>query len=359
MFGKYAFLITAGPFLIYLIGTSFGGYLERARKLAPAHETHGIVRSMVDKFDEDILGSLPEELRAEWREKLDIARLREVINDEGAEVKQVERAAKKMLEGDFSKSNLPLDKLKEVLQHHIELQTKVEENDLSGILELHEEFLGKTVEDATYSSERFEWFPAHRSWYPTTYTIACVSALIAVIAAFPGYLTVPFRISWLAVNVGVLGIIVWIGLWYLDKEFLGLGAMLSFGESRAAFRPFVELKDHPTWMWQFIALRFIGLVLVVPIAEEFFLRGFLMRYIDDIDWDEIPLGEATWKAILGVLVYGALTHSGEALAAVVWFGLVTWLYLHTKNIWDCVVVHGVTNLLLGIYVLATGTWELW
>ena len=30
---------------------------------------------------------------------------------------------------------------------------------------------------------------------------------------------------------------------------------------------------------------------------------------------------------------------------------------HTRNIWDCVVAHAVTNLLLGVYVVATGEWQ--
>ena len=54
-----------------------------------------------------------------------------------------------------------------------------------------------------------------------------------------------------------------------------------------------------------------------------------------------------------------LMHPGELFAAAVWFSMVTWLMLRTKNIWDCVAAHAVTNLLLGIYVMTTGHWELW
>jgi membrane protease YdiL (CAAX protease family) len=38
--------------------------------------------------------------------------------------------------------------------------------------------------------------------------------------------------------------------------------------------------------------------------------------------------------------------------------MVTWLMVKTRNIWDCVVAHAVTNLLLGVYVVATGQWQL-
>jgi uncharacterized protein len=55
-----------------------------------------------------------------------------------------------------------------------------------------------------------------------------------------------------------------------------------------------------------------------------------------------------------------LMHPAELLAAAVWFTLVTWLMLRTKNIWDCVVAHAVTNFLLGVYVVFMGgdAWRL-
>jgi membrane protease YdiL (CAAX protease family) len=53
-----------------------------------------------------------------------------------------------------------------------------------------------------------------------------------------------------------------------------------------------------------------------------------------------------------------LTHPNELVAAALWFSMVTVLMVKTKKIWDCVVAHAVTNLLLGIYVVSTGEWQL-
>jgi len=72
----------------------------------------------------------------------------------------------------------------------------------------------------------------------------------------------------------------------------------------------------------------------------------------------VPFGEVDTKAVLVVVGYAALTHPAEMFAAVAWFLLVTWLMVKTRNIWDCVAAHAVTNLLLGIYVVSTGTWHL-
>jgi CAAX prenyl protease-like protein len=205
------------------------------------------------------------------------------------------------------------------------------------------------------------WFPLEQTWYPSTYTLTVLLTTVIVLIGMPGYLRTPGRLTWWGPAVGTVGILVWIGLWYVDSRIFGVGQWLVplLGGSRAAFNPFEVLRDTPGWMYQFLAIRLFGMVLLVPLIEEFFLRGFLMRYIEDPDWDQIPLGAATWKAVAGVLVYAAISHPAEIFAAVAWFGMVTWMYLRTRSLWDCVVAHAVTNLLLAIFVISTRTWELW
>jgi membrane protease YdiL (CAAX protease family) len=75
-------------------------------------------------------------------------------------------------------------------------------------------------------------------------------------------------------------------------------------------------------------------------------------------WWEVPFGEANRAAILVGTLFPVLYHP-EKLAALVWFSLVTWLMLRTRNIWDCVAAHAITNLMLGIYVVAAHDWRLW
>lgn len=227
---------------------------------------------------------------------------------------------------------------------------------------------------ATEDASRL-WLPKYHTWYPTTYSISIVATTILVLAVFGGYLKAPFNFSWLSVAVGVVGIFVWIGLveaqWAVGQFFQGLEQADAGGEkwttwigetlagTREAFNPFDALKQNPSWMWQFLAIRFFGLVIIVPLVEEFFLRGFLMRYVDDPDWDEIPLGYAGTLAILSVTIYGVIAHPAEMLAAAAWFSMVTWLFLKTSSIWNCVIAHSVTNLLLGLYVVYYGAWYLW
>lgn len=127
---------------------------------------------------------------------------------------------------------------------------------------------------------------------------------------------------------------------------------------RSAFDPLAQLKDRPAWAYTFLAIRLVGLALVVPVIEEFFLRGFVMRFVVEADWWKVPFGTANRLAIVVGTAVPVLMHPQEALAAAVWFSAITWLMLRTRNIWDCVAAHAVTNLLLGVYVVASGNWWL-
>jgi CAAX prenyl protease-like protein len=198
--------------------------------------------------------------------------------------------------------------------------------------------------------------------YPTIYTIKIGLTVLTMLIMLPAYLKFPLRVSWLAVVVGVVGVVLWIAICWLHLErFLpavGLGWLVNLGE-RPAYDPLKQLADQPGWAYGFLAIRFFGLVVVVPIIEEFFLRGWLMRYIMHPDWWKIPFGKVNGLAVIAGTAVPMLMHPGELVAAAVWFSMVTWLMVRTKNIWDCVVAHAVTNLLLGIFVVTFGWWWLW
>ncbi len=199
--------------------------------------------------------------------------------------------------------------------------------------------------------------------YPVVYTVKIALTIAAILYVLPGYREFPFRVSLLAIVVGMVGVVLWIALCKLRLEPkllgpLGLDALIGAGE-RPAYNPLEQLRNHPTWAYAFLAIRFLGLALVVPIIEEFFLRGFLMRFVMNDRWWEVPFGQVTPLSVAVGTLVPMLMHPGELLAAAVWFSLVTWLMVRTKNIWDCVAAHAVTNLLLGIYVVTRGQWHLW
>jgi CAAX prenyl protease-like protein len=197
--------------------------------------------------------------------------------------------------------------------------------------------------------------------YSLVYTLKIGLTLVAMAAVLPGYRQFCSPPGLLAVVVGAVGVVVWIGLCRLPQV-VGIQEALS-GLLGVGLRPGYDswelIAASPGWGWTFLAIRFLGLALIVPVIEEFFLRGFLCRAVVDQDWPKVAFGTATPAAIAVSIIIPALYHPTELFAAMAWFGMVTWLMVRTRNIWDCVVAHAVTNLLLGIYVVTMRQWHLW
>lgn len=198
--------------------------------------------------------------------------------------------------------------------------------------------------------------------YPLVYTGKIAATLVAMALVWPVYRWPRPRATWWAIPLGALGTAVWVGLTKLEIEqrvlpAIGLEGVLGAG-TRSAFNPLEELAAAPLAAYGFLAIRFLGLAAVVPVIEEFFLRGFVMRFASDSQWWKLPLGSVRLAGVLLATALAVLMHPAEMVAMLVWFSGVTWLMFRTGNIWDCVAVHAVTNLLLGAYVLASGDWYL-
>ncbi len=108
----------------------------------------------------------------------------------------------------------------------------------------------------------------------------------------------------------------------------------------------------------FIGIRLLGASVVVPIFEELFWRSFLMRYIIKPEFTTVPVGAFTWPSFLiGAALFGSEHHFW--LAGIMAGVLYSLLLYRTRSIWACIVSHGLTNLLLGVYVLSYGNWKFW
>jgi CAAX prenyl protease-like protein len=198
--------------------------------------------------------------------------------------------------------------------------------------------------------------------YPLVYTCKLAITIAAIAIVFPGYRQFPWRLTVWGPLIGILGALLWTALaeWQVERwllERIGLDLLGAYGQ-RPAFNPLVELRDSPALAYGFLTVRFLGLAAIVPLIEEMFLRGFLMRFFVRPDWWNVPVGVVNRTALIAGTVVPMLLHPGELLAAAAWFSLITWLMIRTKNIWDCVIAHAITNLLLGLYVVSFDRWHL-
>ena len=156
-----------------------------------------------------------------------------------------------------------------------------------------------------------------------------------------------------AVLVGAAVFVEWVWLGPLTHypHFAFLG-------TRAEYNPFVAI-GNPSLRGVFLVARFYGLVLLVPLVEEIFWRSFLLRVLTDPDdFHRLRVGEFSWVAFALVAFAFGTAHPEwlEAIVCAVAYGL---LLRQTRSLFACVVAHGVTNLLLGIYVVTQHAWKFW
>lgn len=155
------------------------------------------------------------------------------------------------------------------------------------------------------------------------------------------------------VVTGVLTGLVVLGLWISPQWLLG-------AEPRTdGFDPNV-LAGSAALYWGSLVLRFVRLVVVVPLLEEIFWRGFLMRYLIKDDFTKVPFGTFSWLSFGGVTLMFGLAHFGpDFIPALITGAIYNLLAIKTRSLTCCVIAHAVTNLGLGIYIMQTGQWGFW
>ena len=194
----------------------------------------------------------------------------------------------------------------------------------------------------------------YKSLYPLSYVLKTFIVAVLLFVCWRYYTRVRWTHLGLGLAVGVVGLIQWVGM---EKLLMAAGPSLAWTRMTAdirgeAFKPFEYFANMPgVVMWAFVAVRWMGATLVVPVMEELFWRDFLWRSIaSPNDYRLQRVGEYDRFAFWGVPVAFAFVHV-QWLTAVVWALLIAWLLWRTKSIGACIVAHATTNFLLGAYVL--------
>lgn len=190
--------------------------------------------------------------------------------------------------------------------------------------------------------------------YPIVYFLRVCATVAAIAICLPNLAGWLGRPAWWPPVLGVALVVPWIVLAGLQRE-SGLASVLT---ERSGFNPFEQFGDDSWQGRAFLAVRFFGLAAVVPLVEELFLRGFLMRFVIREEFWKVPFGTLTLASATACTAYAAVTHPAELAAAVGWFAIVSGIAAATSRPIDCILAHAGTNLALGIYVLATGAWWL-
>ena len=150
----------------------------------------------------------------------------------------------------------------------------------------------------------------------------------------------------LSVWVGIAGVVLWIGL----DPFL-----VRYDQPLIGRNPFQLYPAFYAW-WLF-GFRVAGIALVVPVMEELFWRGFLMRWLIKEDFTSVPLGTYQPLSFWVTTACFAVVHGAEWPLAVVVGVLYGAWFVRTKKLGDIMLAHGVTNLLLAFYCLIANDWH--
>lgn len=153
---------------------------------------------------------------------------------------------------------------------------------------------------------------------------------------------------WPAIAWAVLAGIVVLLLW------LNLGASWMVMGASAGFDP----RSGGAIDWPLAVVRIAGAALVVPVMEELFWRSFLLRWLQSSNFLAVQPSLLKFRYIVVTAILFGLEHN-------LWFaGIVAglaygWLYVRFRTLWSAIIAHGVTNGLLGVWVLMTGQWAYW
>jgi len=149
----------------------------------------------------------------------------------------------------------------------------------------------------------------------------------------------------LAAGIGVAVFAAWINLdlpWLAREGGTGFNPTLPDGSLSLAL----------------IVLRIAGAAIVIPVMEELFWRSFVLRWVDQSDFMQLPPWLVSTPALLYCAIPFGLEHN-------LWFaGILAglaygWLYRYTGKLWVPILAHSLTNLLLGLWVVSTGNWQFW
>lgn len=158
-----------------------------------------------------------------------------------------------------------------------------------------------------------------------------------------------------SVLAGVAVFVIWVGP---DLLFPGYRAhWLLSNPLTGEYDPVGTLEANRTPLY--ILLRVLVSVLLVPVVEELFWRGFLMRVLIRHDFLSVPIGtwarDAFWiTAVLFAVEHGVYWDVG--LLAGIAYNL--WI-IRVRSLADAILAHAVTNGLLAVYVVSLGQWQYW
>ena len=197
------------------------------------------------------------------------------------------------------------------------------------------------------------WLPIAPEWLAPV-RFAMVAGTIAVFSRR----VIPRRPSWAAGSIALGGVVLamWVApdiIWgpaYRDSWVFHNGVTGIARSSTPA-----QLQSNVF----FITVRVLESAVLVPVLEELFWRGWLMRWTIRSDFESVPIGQYTALSFWAVAVLFACEHGPYWEVGLMAGVAYNWWCVRTRNLADCMLAHAATNALLAGFVLIFNQWQYW
>ncbi len=192
------------------------------------------------------------------------------------------------------------------------------------------------------------WQRAPEMWLYPAQTLSCAAYLWYVRRG------IAWDWAWKPCLVGALLGVIGIGLWLVPY-------VMQWVPQEGGFRPAEVFGAGSAAVPVQYALRFARAVLVVPLVEELFWRGFLMRWCVNRDFpQEVPLGTPGWLPYIVTTAAFMAVHLPQDYAGAFLFGTLAYLLVvKTRRLMPVVVMHAVANLIMGLCAVLGNMPQLW
>jgi len=169
------------------------------------------------------------------------------------------------------------------------------------------------------------------------YTFHVIAAIILLAFYWKEY-KLKFRLDSFAIATGVIIAFLWLLIenWYPHLY---------------------SIEFIPTNTFYLIS-KLAGFIIIAPLIEELFTRGFLMRIFISKNWRKVPIGKYTLPSFIFTVLFFGFSHN-RWLSGLMAGILLNLLLYKQKRIESCITAHLTANLLLAVYIVATSSWFLW
>lgn len=175
------------------------------------------------------------------------------------------------------------------------------------------------------------------------YPIKVLAVLIPIYIYRDAYARLCSGISWFPVLAGVGVAMAWIATDPASSD----GSSLSVWLDGLA----------PTALFSWLALRGIGTIIMVPIAEELAFRGYLYRVLASSRFENVDFKTFSWIGlIVSSMLFGAM--HDRWLAAALAGCVYALLMVRSGRLSDAVASHMTTNAIIFAWAIAAGQWTL-